>query len=83
MMDGLNRVTKKKSDTYMAWLRAKGFGKFKDQILPSTCESEYDIPDIRTWEEKVLPFLDSNTLHVIVSHGKTLKKYFNGMHAET
>lgn len=84
MMDGLNRVTKTKSNTYMEWLRAKGFGKFKDDILPPRVnESEYDTPDIRTWEEEVLPSLAPNTLHVIVSHGKTLKKYFNGMHAKS
>ena len=35
--------------------------------------------DLLQWERHVLPTLEENCVHVIVTHGKTLKKYTQQM----
>ena len=76
MWDGLNSVDRDTSNAYAAWLKETlDIDIIEKEILPSKYLGARDTPDLKRWEAEVLPTLESDTLHVIVSHGKTMMKY--------
>lgn len=87
--EGLNHLSVEDSDKYVRFLNATSpniSGTISnDSPAPrggqAAPEGSYDAPDLLQWERHVLPTLQDNRVHVIVTHGKTLKKYTQQMTA--
>lgn len=87
--EGLNHLSIKDSDRYVGFLNATSPPKtiLADPPAPrdgqAAPEGSYDAPDLLQWERHVLPTLEDDHVHVIVTHGKTLKKYTEQMTTTT
>ena len=82
--EGLNRVKKEDSDKYVEYLNnmfgnTNSFSVEAPMAVQGQAPTTYDKPNLMTWEKKVLPELepDQHTVHLIVSHGKTLTRYMD------